>query len=81
MPPPPGVGGALRNLPWGRRGVDRARSSMTETHEYTSRTVAFVRGYVVYRLTGEVLSSVVADVQRERAEWNGAALRVTGPGQ
>jgi hypothetical protein len=38
------------------------------SQDYTSLTVARVRGYVVYRPTGEVLSSVIADVQCERRE-------------
>jgi hypothetical protein len=39
-----------------------------ESREYTSQAVARARGFVVYRPTGEVLSSVIADVQRERRE-------------
>jgi hypothetical protein len=38
------------------------------SQDYSSLTVARIRGYVVYRPTGEVLSSVIADVQRERME-------------
>jgi hypothetical protein len=49
---------------WGRTPA----YSDDESQDYTSQTVARVRGYVVYRPTGEVLSSVVADVQRERTE-------------
>jgi hypothetical protein len=39
-----------------------------ESQDYTSQTVACIRGFVVYRPTGEVLSSVIADVHRERSE-------------
>jgi hypothetical protein len=39
-----------------------------ESQDYSSQTVAVIRGYVLYRPTGEVLSSVIADVQRERRE-------------
>jgi len=39
-----------------------------ESQDYTSRTVAVIEGYVVFRPTGEVLSSVIADVRRERAQ-------------
>jgi len=50
--------------PWG--GSPAYRDDWSQ--DYTSLTVARVRGYVVYRPTGEVLSSVIADVQRERRE-------------
>jgi hypothetical protein len=39
-----------------------------ESQDYTSQTVAVIRGYVLFRPTGEVLSSVIADVRRERAQ-------------
>jgi len=39
-----------------------------ESQDYTSQTVAVIRSYVVYRPTGEVLSSFIADVRRERAQ-------------
>jgi hypothetical protein len=49
---------------WGGAAAYRDDASQ----DYTSQTVARTRGYVVYRPTGEVLSSVIADVQRERRE-------------
>jgi hypothetical protein len=39
-----------------------------ESRDYGSLTVARTRGFVVYRPTGEVLSSVIADIQLERSE-------------
>ena len=49
---------------WGRAAAYRD----DESQEYASQTVARARGYLVYRPTGEILSSVIADVQRERRE-------------
>ena len=53
----PGVGEA-----WGRAAAYRD----DESRDYGSLTVARTGGYLVYRPTGELLSSVIADVQRER---------------
>jgi hypothetical protein len=49
---------------WGGTPAD----SDDESQDYSSLTVARVRGYVIYRPTVEVLSSVLAAVQRERTE-------------
>ena len=62
-----GRGGAGGGAPRG----GSAGASGAEEPDYrfeTARDLRYVRGYVINRRTGEVLSSIIADVIRERRE-------------